>query len=110
MTTTNAVTPITLGIYQYLSAQTEQRSPVMATAVIACVPSAVLLLAAQRFKAAGVTGGAVKRLCSRDEWPDTRVVVPVRRDACAHDLKGRGGRHTRGMVMASRSVRPSLPG
>jgi hypothetical protein len=32
----------------------------MATAVIACVPSAVLLVPAQRFKAAGVTGGAVK--------------------------------------------------
>ena len=60
LTTTNAVTPITLGIYQYLGAQTEQWSPVMATAVIACVPSAVLLVAAQRFIAAGVTGGAVK--------------------------------------------------
>jgi multiple sugar transport system permease protein len=60
LTTTNAVTPITLGIYQYLGAQTEQWSPVMATAVIACVPSAILLVAAQRFIAAGVTGGAVK--------------------------------------------------
>ena len=60
LTTTNAVTPITLGIYQYLGAQTEQWSPVMATAVIACIPSAVLLVAAQRFIAAGVTGGAVK--------------------------------------------------
>jgi multiple sugar transport system permease protein len=60
LTTTNAVTPITLGIYQYLGAQTEQWSPVMATAVIACVPSALLLVAAQRFIAAGVTGGAVK--------------------------------------------------
>ena len=60
LTTTNAVTPITLGIYQYLGAQTEQWSPVMATAVIACIPSAILLVAAQRFIAAGVTGGAVK--------------------------------------------------
>ena len=60
LTTTNAVTPITLGIYQYLGARTEQWSPVMATAVIACIPSAVLLVAAQRFIAAGVTGGAVK--------------------------------------------------
>jgi multiple sugar transport system permease protein len=60
LTTTNAVTPITLGIYQYLGAQTEQWSPVMATAVIACIPSAVLLVAAQRFIAAGMTGGAVK--------------------------------------------------
>jgi multiple sugar transport system permease protein len=60
LTTTNAVTPITLGIYQYLGAQTEQWSPVMATAVIACAPSAVLLVVAQRFIASGITGGAVK--------------------------------------------------
>ena len=60
LTTTNAVTPITLGIYQYLGAQTEQWSPVMATAVLACIPSAILLVAAQRFIAAGMTGGAVK--------------------------------------------------
>ena len=60
LTTTNAVTPITLGIYQYLGAQTEQWSPVMATAVLACIPSAILLVVAQRFIAAGVTGGAVK--------------------------------------------------
>lgn len=60
LTTTGSVTPITLGIYQYLGAQTEQWSPVMATAVIACAPSAVLLVLAQRFIASGITGGAVK--------------------------------------------------
>ena len=60
LTTTGAVTPITLGIYQYLGAQTEQWSPVMATAVIACAPSAVLLVLAQRFIASGITGGSVK--------------------------------------------------
>ena len=60
LTSTNAVTPITLGIYQYLGAQTEQWSPVMATAVIACAPSAVLLVVAQRFIASGITGGSVK--------------------------------------------------
>jgi multiple sugar transport system permease protein len=47
LTTTNAVTPITLGIYQYLGAQTEQWSPVMATAVIACIPRPCSLVAAQ---------------------------------------------------------------
>jgi multiple sugar transport system permease protein len=60
LTSTNKVTPITLGIYQYLGAQTEQWSPVMATAVMACAPSAVLLVFAQRFIASGITGGAVK--------------------------------------------------
>ena len=60
LTSTGAVTPITLGIYQYLGAQTEQWSPVMATSVLACVPSALLLVIAQRFIASGVTGGAVK--------------------------------------------------
>jgi multiple sugar transport system permease protein len=49
-----------LGIYQYLGAQTEQWSPVMASAVLACLPSAVLLVVAQRFIASGITGGAVK--------------------------------------------------
>jgi multiple sugar transport system permease protein len=60
LTSTNVVTPITLGIYQYLGAQTEQWSPVMASAVIACAPSAILLVLAQRFIASGMTGGAVK--------------------------------------------------
>jgi len=60
LTTTGSVTPITLGIYQYLGAQTEQWSPVMATAVIACAPAAVLLVLAQRFIATGITGGAFK--------------------------------------------------
>jgi multiple sugar transport system permease protein len=60
LTTTGSVMPITLGIYQYLGAQTEQWSPVMATAVIACAPSAILLVLAQRFIASGITGGAVK--------------------------------------------------
>jgi multiple sugar transport system permease protein len=60
LTSTDSVTPITLGIYHYLGAQTEQWSPVMASAVIACAPSAVLLVVGQRFIASGVTGGAVK--------------------------------------------------
>ena len=60
LTSSGAVTPITLGIYQYLGAQTEQWSPVMASAVLACLPSTVLLVLAQRFIASGITGGAVK--------------------------------------------------
>ncbi|MFC1444275.1 carbohydrate ABC transporter permease [Streptacidiphilus sp. N1-10] len=60
LTSSGTVTPITLGIYQYLGAQTEQWSPVMASAVLACLPSTVLLVLAQRFIASGITGGAVK--------------------------------------------------
>ena len=60
LTSTDKVTPITLGIYQYLGAQTEQWSPVMASVVLACAPSAVLLVVAQRFIASGITGGSVK--------------------------------------------------
>jgi multiple sugar transport system permease protein len=60
LTTTDDVRPITLGIYQYIGTYTADWSTVMATAVLASLPAIVLLLAAQRFIAAGATGGAVK--------------------------------------------------
>jgi multiple sugar transport system permease protein len=52
--------PITLGIYKYIGNNTTQWNAIMATAVIASVPAAVLLVIAQRYVAAGVTAGAVK--------------------------------------------------
>ncbi|WP_069385553.1 carbohydrate ABC transporter permease [Cellulosimicrobium cellulans] len=52
--------PITLGIYNYIGNNTTQWNAIMATAVVASVPAAVLLVLAQRFVAAGVTAGAVK--------------------------------------------------
>jgi multiple sugar transport system permease protein len=52
--------PITLGIYQYIGNNTTQWNAIMATAVIASIPAAVLLVIAQRYVAAGVTAGAVK--------------------------------------------------
>ncbi|THV24536.1 carbohydrate ABC transporter permease [Glycomyces paridis] len=52
--------PITLGIYQYIGNNTTQWNAIMATAVIASLPSAILLVVAQRYVAAGVTAGAVK--------------------------------------------------
>jgi multiple sugar transport system permease protein len=52
--------PITMGIYNYIGAQNQEWGPMMATAVVASVPTAVLLVAAQRYVAAGVTAGAVK--------------------------------------------------
>jgi multiple sugar transport system permease protein len=52
--------PITLGIYKYIGNNTTQWNSIMATAVIASIPAAVLLVVAQRHIAAGVTAGAVK--------------------------------------------------
>jgi multiple sugar transport system permease protein len=52
--------PITLGIYNYIGAQNQEWGPMMATAVVASIPAAVLLVVAQKYVAAGVTAGAVK--------------------------------------------------
>nr|WP_240675049.1 carbohydrate ABC transporter permease [Cellulomonas endophytica] len=60
LTTTNTVQPITLGLYSYLGTYVSDWSAVMATAVIASIPAIVLLGIAQRYIAAGTTGGAVK--------------------------------------------------
>lgn len=60
LTTTEAVRPVTLGIYQYLGTQVSNWSAVMATAVLSSLPAIVLLVIAQKYIAAGATGGAVK--------------------------------------------------
>nr|WP_046014240.1 carbohydrate ABC transporter permease [Microbacterium sp. SA39] len=60
LTTTDDITPVTLGIYQYLGTQVANWSAVMATAVLSSIPAIVLLVLAQRYIAAGATGGAVK--------------------------------------------------
>ncbi|RCG26582.1 carbohydrate ABC transporter permease [Sphaerisporangium album] len=52
--------PITLGIYHYIGNNNQQWNAIMATAVIASIPTAILLVIAQRYVAAGVTAGAVK--------------------------------------------------
>ena len=52
--------PITLGIYKYIGNNNQEWNAIMATAVIASIPAAVLLVLAQRYVAAGVTAGAVK--------------------------------------------------
>lgn len=52
--------PITLSIYQYIGNNTTQWNSIMATAVVASIPAAILLIVAQRYVAAGVTAGAVK--------------------------------------------------
>ncbi|MFF5289610.1 carbohydrate ABC transporter permease [Paractinoplanes globisporus] len=52
--------PVTLGIYHYIGNNNQQWNAIMATAVVASIPAAVLLVIAQRYVAAGVTAGAVK--------------------------------------------------
>lgn len=52
--------PVTLGIYSYIGNNTTSWNSIMATAAVASVPAAVLLVVAQRFVAGGVTAGAVK--------------------------------------------------
>lgn len=52
--------PITIGIYRYIGNNTQDWNAIMATAVVASIPAAVLLVIAQRYVAAGVTAGAVK--------------------------------------------------
>lgn len=60
LTTTDDVRPVTLGLYTYVGAFVADWSAVMATAVMASLPAAVLLVVAQRYVAAGTTAGAVK--------------------------------------------------
>jgi multiple sugar transport system permease protein len=60
LTTTNSIIPITIGLYRYIGTYATYWNRVMATGVIASIPAAVLLVVAQRYVSAGVTGGAVK--------------------------------------------------
>jgi multiple sugar transport system permease protein len=52
--------PLTLGIYRYIGNNNQEWNAIMATAVVASLPAAVLLVLAQRFVAAGITSGAVR--------------------------------------------------
>ena len=56
----SAARPVTLGIYQYIGGFVASWGSVMATATMASLPAAVLLVVAQKYVAAGATGGAVK--------------------------------------------------
>jgi multiple sugar transport system permease protein len=60
LTTGQTIEPITVGIYRFVGNQTADWNGIMATAVLASVPAAILLVLAQRYVVAGVTGGAVK--------------------------------------------------
>ncbi|MFC7327196.1 carbohydrate ABC transporter permease [Marinactinospora rubrisoli] len=61
LTTGREFQPVTVGIYRFIGNQTTDWNGVLATAVLASVPAAILLVLAQRHVAAGITGGAVKQ-------------------------------------------------
>ena len=56
----SAARPVSLGIYQYIGGFVADWGSVMATATMASLPAAILLVVAQKYVAAGATGGAVK--------------------------------------------------
>ena len=56
----SAARPVTLGIYQYIGGFVADWGSVMATATMASLPAAIPLVVAQKYVAAGATGGAVK--------------------------------------------------
>lgn len=60
LTSGEGVTPVTVGLYRFVGAQTADWNSVMATATLASIPAVFLLVLAQRYIAAGITGGAVK--------------------------------------------------
>ncbi|MEU2224961.1 carbohydrate ABC transporter permease [Streptomyces sp. NPDC018347] len=60
LNTTDDVKPVTLGIYQYIGAHVGDWGSVMAASVLSAAPAAVLLVLAQKYIAAGITGGSVK--------------------------------------------------
>jgi len=53
-------TPITVGIYRFIGGFSVEWPAVMALALIAAIPGALLLVIAQRYVAAGITAGALK--------------------------------------------------
>nr|WP_246852735.1 carbohydrate ABC transporter permease [Naasia sp. SYSU D00948] len=60
LTNGSSVVPITLSMYVFVGAHTQSWAALMATATLASIPAAVLLVVAQKYIASGVTGGAVK--------------------------------------------------
>jgi|SRR5579875_3544791 len=52
--------PITVSLYNYISNYSQSWNDMMATSVIACIPAGILLVAAQRYIVAGISGSALK--------------------------------------------------
>jgi multiple sugar transport system permease protein len=60
LNTDGSVVPFTLSIYSFIGAQQTNWNYLMAASVLGVVPGALLMIGAQRYIAAGLTGGAVK--------------------------------------------------
>lgn len=60
LTTGESIRPVTLGLYTYIGTNDTDWAAVMATAVLSSLPAVILMVAAQKYIAAGATGGAVK--------------------------------------------------
>lgn len=61
ISTEDVVVPVTVGIYNFIGAmEASNYNALMATAVLACIPTALLLILAQRYIAAGLTTGGLK--------------------------------------------------
>lgn len=60
LTTNGRITPVTLGIYRYLGVYSQDWNALMSIAILASVPAALLLVAAQRYIEGGVSAGSVR--------------------------------------------------
>jgi multiple sugar transport system permease protein len=60
LTTGETIRPVTLGLYTYIGTNDTDWSAVMSTAVLSSLPAVILMVVAQKYVAAGATGGAVK--------------------------------------------------
>lgn len=60
LTTGESIRPVTLGLYTYIGTNDTDWSAVMSTAVLSSLPAVILMIVAQKYVAAGATGGAVK--------------------------------------------------
>ena len=60
LTTGESLRPVTLGLYMYIGTNNTDWGAVMATAVLSSLPAILLIALAQRYIAAGASGGAVK--------------------------------------------------
>ncbi|WP_067929090.1 carbohydrate ABC transporter permease [Alicyclobacillus shizuokensis] len=60
MMTQDAIQPITVSLYSYISQYSQSWNEMMAAAVLASIPAAFLLLVSQRYITAGMTSGSVK--------------------------------------------------
>lgn len=60
MITQNSIEPITVSLYNYISQYSQSWNQMMAAAVMASIPAAILLILSQRYITANLTGGSVK--------------------------------------------------